>query len=429
MVPNKKSIKLIKPVRPAETAEPANEVILPSHRTPKSPIPPRSAGLDNRKESNSKLALWLVAIVAFVFLLFSVSVLFTSAKVAVLPKVKDLVLDEELVAKREAASGDLGFDVMTLTDEETKVLKATKQVDVEKKARGKAVLYNSFSTEPQKLLIETRLEGGNGKIYKTDAPVTIPGSTVKDGQIVPGSIEVGITAAEAGEDYNSSPVDFNIVGFKGTPKYSKIYARSKGDIAGGFKGLAYVIDEEEAKKVSSDLQGVLKSRMLTRAKAEIPAGFILYDKAVFLDFDDVQPRVEAKESDLPITAKATLTAILFNRDKLTDKLLESAGKKEEEGDFYIAGLESLDFILKDGLDLSSPELKEIIFGLSGRTKTVSKVDSGKLAADLLGIKKKEFRRVLAGYPNIDQAEVTIKPFWRSTFPENPKKIKILVKEP
>ena len=47
----------------------------------------------------------------------------------------------------------------------------------------------------------------------------------KDGK--PGSVEVGIYGSSAGPEYNSIPIDFKIFGFKNTPKYAKIYARSK----------------------------------------------------------------------------------------------------------------------------------------------------------------------------------------------------------
>ncbi|OGI69177.1 hypothetical protein A3A09_01650 [Candidatus Nomurabacteria bacterium RIFCSPLOWO2_01_FULL_42_20] len=416
-------------VTPAKSTPKVNEAIPKTGLEPISPHTFLQKGVGaspDGRESNSKFVLWLVAVIAFIFLLFSVSVLFTSAKIVVLPKIKDLVVEQEITASKDAKNGILPFELMTIKDEETRILKATKQVDVEKKASGQVFIYNAFSTEPQKLLIETRLEG-EGKIYKTDAPVIIPGSTVKDGEIVPGSIEVGITAAVPGEEYNSGPIDLTIFGFKGTPKYTKFYARSKGEISGGFKGLAYVIDEEEANGVSNDLQEILKSRMLARAKAEIPSDFVFFDGAAFFDFGDTKPKIEAKESDLPITEKAALTVVLFNREKLTSKILELTDKEKTGADFYIADLNNLNFTIKSPADLSLGEPKELVFSLSGRAKTVSKVDEDKLASDLLGIRKKEFRQVLANYPNIDQAEVTIKPFWRSTFPENLNKIKIIVK--
>ena len=74
----------------------------------------------------------------------------------------------------------------------------------------------------------------------------------KDGK--PGSVEVGIYGSSAGPEYNSIPIDFKIFGFKNTPKYAKIYARSKGAITGGFQGKFPVISDDEKASVINELK-------------------------------------------------------------------------------------------------------------------------------------------------------------------------------
>src|SRR6185436_19331087 len=105
--------------------------------------------------------------------------------------------------------------------------------------------YNNYSTASQNLDIDTRLEGSNGKIYKTKTKIVIPG--MKDGKT--GSVEVKVYASVAGPEYNSAPLDFKIFGFKGTPKYSKFYGRSKGALSGGAKGKAPALSAEEEDKL------------------------------------------------------------------------------------------------------------------------------------------------------------------------------------
>ena len=70
---------------------------------------------------------------------------------------------------------------------------------------------------------------------------------------------MGIYAAGAGEEYNSTPLDFEILVFKGTPKYSKFYARSKGDITGGFKGKSPVVSSLNKITVISELKATLEN--------------------------------------------------------------------------------------------------------------------------------------------------------------------------
>src|SRR3989344_6062534 len=107
--------------------------------------------------------------------------------------------------------------VAIISGEESKVVQDTKTKDVIEKAKGTVLIYNNFSSVPQRLDIDTRLEGSNGKIYKTVKKIVVPGMRSS----APGSVEVGIYAAAGGEEYNSGPLDFTIFGFKGTPKYSK----------------------------------------------------------------------------------------------------------------------------------------------------------------------------------------------------------------
>ena len=180
--------------------------------------------------------------VSMVFFLFALSYLFSEAKITVNPKIQDIILDENLSAHKDGFADSLSFDLVVISGEENKMMQGSGEKEVSKKAEGIVVLYNAFSASSQLLSIDTRLEGSNGKMYKTFTKTVIPG-LAKDGK--PGSVEVKVFGAEAGADYNSGPLDFEIFGFKNTPKYSKFYGRSKGEITGGFVGMLPVVSENE----------------------------------------------------------------------------------------------------------------------------------------------------------------------------------------
>src|SRR3989344_1617125 len=188
------------------------------------------------KENNkkSKFRIYFVALFSVVFLLFALSFLFSKAKITIVPKTEEMSLNENLSAVKggNAALG-LSFDLVVISGEESKTVPGGEEKDVAIPAQGTVLIYNSYSASVQNLDIDTRLEGSNGKIYKTVKKITVPGRISEN---KPGSVEVGIYGAETGEGYNSAPLDFKIFGFKGTPKYDKFYARSKGEITGGFKG-------------------------------------------------------------------------------------------------------------------------------------------------------------------------------------------------
>src|SRR3989344_1158856 len=177
------------------------------------------------KERNKpRYKIWFVAIVSIAFFLFALSYMFSKATITITPKSQNLILKENLSASKDSAS-TLPFDLVIISGEESKEIQTTEQKDIFQKAKGVVVIYNAFSSSPQMLSIDTRLEGSNGKLYKTETKTVVPGKS-KAG--VPGSVEVKIYANEPGVEYNSAPLDFKILGFKGTSKYAGFYARSKG---------------------------------------------------------------------------------------------------------------------------------------------------------------------------------------------------------
>src|SRR3989344_838809 len=380
------------------------------------------------KEQNEKghrYGLWFVAFISITFFLFALSFLFARAEITVSPKIKDITLDETLSAIKDSNAGGLSFDLVVLSGEESKSVSAAEEKEVFLKAEGTVLIYNAFSSAPQKLLIDTRLEGSNGKMYKTKTAVTVPGISA-DG--APGQVEANIYGAEAGEAYNSPPLDFKVFGFKGTPKYLKFYARSKGAITGGFQGKSPIVSETEKGSTLAELKTALKEKLFKKASDQIPSGFILFKDAVFLNIDEESTVPASESSDLPIIIKGTMYGLLFNEENLTKKIAQDNISNYDESDVYIPNIGNLIFSLSNQ-DISFADVQNISFNLSGATKVVWKFDEAKLSADLLGKSKKDFGQILAQYSNVESAQLTLSPFWIRSFPDKIKDIKVIVNYP
>jgi len=385
-----------------------------------------------RSAKGSRYKLWVVAGVSLSFFLFALSYMFLRVNITVTPKTSNITLNHSFSAEKRAGADALLFDLMVISGEESKAVQAVESMDLLKKTRGTVVLYNNFSSAPQRLDVDTRLEGSNGKIYKTEKQVVVPGLS----GTTPGSVEVGIYGAEAGEEYNSAPLDFQILGFKGTPKYTKFYGRGKGDITGGFKGKSYIIPEAERVALASDLKNVLETKLFKKASDQIPAGFILFKDAVVFQVDESNiDTVTSDTSTLPVKIKGTLYGFLFDESKLTKKITEKSRSGDEEWEVYLSNIRDLVFTFenKNGAPFSSAanptDIENISFNLKGTAGMVHKVDEAKLATDLLGKSKKDFNQVLEQYPNIDSANLVIKPFWKMSFPDKIKDINIIVNYP
>ncbi len=381
---------------------------------------------NNTVKNNSKYGLWFIAFIALVFLFFAVSSLFVGAKITINPKKVDLSLNDNFIAIKEANMDLLPFDLIIISDEEKAEIQGGEEKELIKKATGIVNIYNAFSTAVQRLDVDTRLEGSNGKIYKTKEKVSIPGI---DNQGNPGLVEVEIYATEAGEEYNSEPLDFTIVGFKNSPKYNKFYARSKGEISGGFKGLTYQVSEIEKEKTLANLENILKEKLIKKAQEQIPNDYILFDEAIFIQNDGGSIGDILENNMLPITLKGDLYGFLFEEKKLTKRIIQNKIDKYLNEDIYIPNIRNLSFSF-DGKDNALfSDVKQISFNLSGQADLVWKIDSEKLISDVFGKNKKDFNQILTQYSGIDSAELVIKPVWRKTFPEKFKDIKIIINNP
>jgi hypothetical protein len=379
-------------------------------------------------KKRSRYMLWFVAAVSIIFCLFAFSFLFSRAEVTVNPKMQEVVLNENLSASKDSSGDGLFFDLVVISGEENKIIQVTGLKEVKEKATGNVVLYNAFSTAPQVLAIDTRLEGSNGKIYKTQTKNTVPGMS-KAG--IPGSVEVKIYGAEAGVDYNSAPLDFKVLGFKGTSKYAKFYGRSKGEISGGFIGQAPALSLAEKSEAESALKTALQAKLLQKATDQIPSGFILFKDAIFLNVGNGPsiPAINSEDKTLTLTEKGTLYGILFNEQKLTQKIAEDNIVQYDGSEIYIPNIRELTFRLADKDNFSLGDAQNINFNLSGSAKLVFKLDPEKFTADLSGKSKKDFNLILSGYSNIDSATLTLNPFWKMSIPDEAKNIKILVNYP
>ena len=382
-------------------------------------------------DKKSRHTLWFVAVASIAFFLFALSFLFSQAKITINPKIQNLILNENLFATKDGKQEDLPFKLVVVSGEENKTAQAGVEKDVALKAKGRVVIFNTFSSSSQVLAIDTRLEGSNGKIYKTEKKLTVPGVSTNG---TPGSVEVGIYGSEAGEEYNSPPLDFKIFGFKGTPKYAKFYARSKGEITGGLVGKSSNITEVEKEKTVNELKVLLKDKLFKKVADQIPAGFILWENAVVLNSDDENIKFTSKDNMVSVNMKGTLLGFLFEEKKLTEKIVAKTLPDQDGSLVYIPNIKNLTFSLAPSTSLPNGEnsltdVNNISFNLSGNLKIVWIVDEDKVITDMLGKRKNNFNQILAEYPNIDSAQLVLRPFWKRFFPKKAKDIQTIVNYP
>lgn len=102
-----------------------------------------------------------------------------------------------------------------------------------KKATGKITVYNNYSTTPQRLILNTRFQSPDGRIYRLATSLMVPGKTIMNGKETPGSVDAVVIAEEEGAQYDIGPTRFTIPGYIGDPRYESMYGVSMEEITTG----------------------------------------------------------------------------------------------------------------------------------------------------------------------------------------------------
>ncbi len=407
------------PARPMKSEEPISREDFGPPRRPPTLGSPGSTGFWGKKK-----VIGLVGILAIGIFLF-VSSSFAAATVYVTPRQIPVTLaGDAFAAERENDTTHVHFEIMKLEDEGTRVVPSTGTQKVEKKAKGTLIVYNTFDKSPQKLIAGTRFEAPNGKIYKADDPVTIPGMKVENGKEVAGSVTVSVTAAEPGEAYNIGLSDFSIPGFKGTPRYDKFYARSKTEMAGGFVGTTKVARDTDIIDARHTLEEELSVKLLDRAKKEVPEGYLFYEGADFyrVSFpDDVN--ASATSSDVTVKGKGTLYGMILDEASLAAAI---AAKKTDDGSkgLLIANPEALSFSADSPDSFDPSSVKNFTFRLTGSIALEGDLDEAKFAGELAGLPHTQSPDVLKNFSSIERIEVDFSPRWIRSFPKDASRITI-----
>lgn len=379
-----------------------------------------------RSGGSSGKGLWYVAGFTIIILVFALTFVFAGADVYVTPREGTVTLDGPILAQKESKEG-LAFQMVVLEGDETSTLPAGEEKYIEERAVGKVRFFNNHSSAVQRLLIDTRLTSPDGNIYKTKTAIVIPGQKTENGKTVPGTIDVDVYADDFGEEYNiPTDTDLKILGFKSSPKYQNIYAKSITDISGGFKGNKPDISEESLKSAQDKLKADLEKSLVDKAKAQLPEGFIMYEKMAKASFDEPKITMSDDGVNAKITQHGVLNAVIFKKSDLAKALVGNVVEESDKEKVKISNIDSLKMELDPAYSIRDPlSMQGIKIDINDTINIVWKIDKEELTQALVGTRKRDFISNMAKFKNIEKAELTLKPFWRGTLPDKPKSIKII----
>ena len=345
------------------------------------------------------------------------SVIFAGATVSVAVRTQGFTVDSTLPAVEADTVGALRYETLSVTDEATETIPATGEEFVESRAGGEIIVYNNFSSEPQKLIPNTRFQTESGLVYRIKDALVVPGMKGSGDDAVPGSIQVAVTADETGEEYNIGLSDFTIPGFEGQPQFFKFFARSKTPMTGGFNGNKKIVDPLEEQRVRGELQEQLTTRLFDLAAQKVPSGSFIVEGSNVVTFESITQETEADSEAASIVERGTLTAYVVDQAALASFVAEQSIGTYDGAPVMVTDKDAVTVTINDTED---PVTATVI----GSGTLEWTFDEEALREDFAGKSKDEAQMVLTEYRAIEDARVNLRPFWKRSFPNNPDRINI-----
>lgn len=409
----------IAPAREEREPEAEERTEAPRRRKRERPIHSLSDGANKRRT-----ILFGGIIVALGFLIFLTSLLWRDAELIVHPRFENVLVQATFSAHQTPQDGALGYELLALEEVGERTVSASGAEEVEELATGTVTLYNAYSTEPQRLIKNTRLESPDGKIFRITESAVIPGATKNDaGETVPGKVSASVFADAAGDSYNIAPARFTVPGLEGTDQYEGTYAESSEAMRGGFIGTKLIVDEATLTETTGSMHAELAARLMERLGNERPAGFELYSSSARIRYESL-PSVDAGENRATVREKAILEVPIFRNEDLARYIAQNTIAAYQGEPVRIDNAQDLAFSYVEPAEDTEETPGGIDFTLAGNARIVWDYDEEQLRADVAGTSKKDLTGILSQYSAIPKAETVIKPFWKRSFPDDPTRIKI-----
>ncbi len=431
VVNNKKSIKLIRKdgVKKPQTQE---FVVEEKETVSRQFFPEKKVFFDEDVEleevsKNSHMFLWIISIASVATLLFLFSMFFATAAITITPKKEVVSLNDIYSMSLNKNNPGLHYAISSSTKIISKSLVPDGEEDVERKAIGKAIIYNNFSTANQRLINNTRLEASDGSIYRIRSSVDVPGIKTVNGVKTPGSVEVEIIADIAGDKYNMQisdfKGDFKIPGFKGSTKYTGFYGRLSADVTGGFIGTVKKVSDDKVTAGREELKTTLKTDLIKDIYTQVGADNIILKGDYFIEYNDLAD--SSDDAGYTISESATIYAVEFNKEELATFIAKNKIKNFDNSKVDILWNDNALTTISGatGRPWTESALK---VNFIGTASVVWMYDTPEILNQIQGQNKSVLKDILdKNKTSIVQIEARIRPQWKSTFPTNVDKIKVI----
>jgi hypothetical protein len=387
---------------------------------------------DGTKKGSKRILVSVIAFFVIVGGALILSALLGKTTLTVYPQHREPNINSEFTAYPDKRENALSYEIMTIESTSESQVKANGQTEVKEKATGTIEIIKT-TPGAERIIANTRFRSPDGKVFRIKDAVVVPGAiTDGSGKSVPGTIQAAVTADDIGDGYNlPAETKFDVPGFKEgglDDLYKAITAVNRSQFTGGFNGQQYKMDEAELGTARQALQVKLRDELLKRVESEKPSGFIAFPDSVAITYNQL-PALEYGNDLVTIKEQAILQVPLFKAEDFGTFLAREAVSTYNGGLVRIDKPEALTFSYTSGTTSASVIANEpsLRFKLAGKPLLIWQYDAEALTKDLAGQSKTSLNNAVSRFSGIDGAKVSITPFWKRSFPDNPEEI-IVVEE-
>jgi len=298
---------------------------------------------------------------------------------------------------------------------------------VELKAKGKLIVYNYFSSEPQPLVATTRFLSPDGKIFRLDKGVVIPGAKIVDGKINPSSIIVEVTADKAGVEYNIGKPQgrWFIPGFSGTPKYDKFYAEAFSVFEGGFVGEKAIPTDDDINNAKAVLEKTLKDTLYGQFVTVGDELEFINQLSMFkLIKFEVNGDIIDADNNFSVFGEGEMYQVGFDKESLKNILIEKINQPLQAKLSYPLVVSKFDFAYGEAqIDF---EKGIASLSVSGKVIFTPLFDVESFRKEIVNLKGEELRQKTYKINGFERAKIVFWPFWVNKVPSKESRINLVV---
>ena len=312
-------------------------------------------------------------------------------------------------------------ELFTMEKNMTHLFAASGKDKVERKAKGTIWIFNAYSSSPQVLVATTRFEAPDGKVFRIVDQITVPGAEIKDGKIIPSSIEADIVADKPGVEYNVGPISrLSVPGFKGTPRFNGFYGETKSPMSGGFIGEKPVPTTKDVDAAKARVAELLTVGLKTTFSASAPDDFKILDGATEIEIKKISVDSNTnEEGKFSVFGEATMRAFGFRESDVIALLAVLADKGNPDSDFKELNVNYSDI---------KPDFGKGFVSLSINAQSVlwPEFSKDKFRAMVVGKSIEDVRSEVSAMGGLVGAKVSVWPIWLRSIPGDAGKVNIVV---